>query len=96
MYESSPLRFIPVIYIQPDVGHVWFCQYALVLAPGKHVNPIAVSTSRPNCVLLEESEPNISFIALTLPYTVLIKFAQVNTSCYYKQNTGITLVMASI
>jgi len=26
MYESSPLSFVPVIYIQLDGGHVGFCQ----------------------------------------------------------------------
>ena len=86
------------------VLYLWFTSnrmsamfdFANMHSSWRPVNPMAVSTSGPNFVLLEESEPNISFIALTLPYTVLIKFAQVNTSCYYKQNTGITLVMVSI
>jgi len=32
---------------------------------GKNVNSMALSTSGPNMVLLEESEPNSPFIALT-------------------------------
>jgi len=49
-----------VISIQPDGGHVGFCQNG-----GKNANHMALSTSGPNLVLLEESEPNSPFIALT-------------------------------
>jgi len=37
----------------------------MILAPGNNVNPVVLSTSGPNLVLLEESEPNSPFIALT-------------------------------
>jgi len=36
------------------------------MAAGKNVNHMVLSTSGPNLVLLEESEPNSPFIALTL------------------------------
>ena len=46
--------------------------FAKMAAPsGKNVNHMALSTSGPNLVLLEESEPNILCIALT-PMTMHI------------------------
>ena len=42
-----------------------FAKMAASSAPGKNVNPMALSTSGPNLVLLEESEPNSPFIAIT-------------------------------
>jgi len=36
-----------------------------VLALGNNVDNVALSTSGPNLMLLEESEPNSPFIALT-------------------------------
>ena len=59
-----------MIYIQPDGGHVVFCQNGgpiglPVLAPGKNVYHMVLSTSGQKLVLLEESEPNSPFIALT-------------------------------
>ena len=43
---------------------------AAVLAPSKNVNHMVLSTSGQNLVLLEESEPNSLFIALTPLTTV--------------------------
>ena len=38
---------------------------SIKMAPGKNVNHMVLLTSGPDLVLLEESEPNSSFIALT-------------------------------
>jgi len=44
-----------------------------LILPGKNVNHMVVSTSGPNLVLLEESEPNSPFIALTLLHDKSVK-----------------------
>ena len=62
--------FIPVKYIQPDSGRFGFCQNGgPIRRQDENVNPMALSTSGPNSVLLEESEANSPFIALT-PLTI--------------------------
>ena len=43
---------------------------APVLAPGKNVNPMTLSTYGPKFVLLEDSEPSSPFITLT-PLTIV-------------------------
>ena len=47
--------------------------FAKMSAPScaRLVNPIALSTSGPNLVFFEESEPNSPFIALT-PLTIVL------------------------
>jgi len=49
----------------------WIVAMSSVLAPGKNVNPMALSTSVLKLVLLEESKPNSPFIALT-PLTMML------------------------
>ena len=48
-------------YIRLDGANVGVCQNG---GPSKNVNPMALSTSGPNLVLLDESEPNSLFIDL--------------------------------
>ena len=44
----------------------WQPHRSPVLGPGKFVNHMVLSTSGPNLVLLEESEPSSTFIALII------------------------------
>ena len=42
MYESSPLRCIRVIYIQPDGGHFGFCQNGDLIEALKKCKPYGI------------------------------------------------------
>ena len=50
-----------------DFAKIWRLQESFVLAPVKNRQSMVLATSMPNMVILEESEPNTIYIALTAP-----------------------------
>ena len=87
-----------MIYIQLDGGHFGIYQYGgpigrPSLAPGKNESPMTLLTAVPKLVLLEESEPNSPFVALT-PLTVFLFVHPISQMCagaYNFTNTEVAL-----
>ena len=64
---KTPLNGVTFMSLALEVLNVWFTSIWMeaILAPGKNVYHMVLSTSGLKLVLLEESEPNSPFIALT-------------------------------